>query len=98
MADAEINEAEEYLGLLRAKKAAIDLWIVGLTTIPYTVTAVQNTVLYGCGLYHNITVLTKFRLVTVRGWLQTAILWCFMVVRVTIFTIQDIMYISKLYV
>jgi hypothetical protein len=31
------------------------LWQLGLTTVLYTVTAVQNTVLYGCGPYRNRT-------------------------------------------
>jgi hypothetical protein len=39
---------------------------LGLTTVPYTATAVQNTVLYGCGPYRNRTVLTKSKLMTVR--------------------------------
>ena len=40
--------------------------LVGLTTVPYTATAVRNTVLYGYGPYHNQAVLTKSWLVTVR--------------------------------
>jgi hypothetical protein len=28
---------------------------IGLTTVPYTATAVQNTVPYGCGPYRNRT-------------------------------------------
>jgi len=39
---------------------------VGLTTVPYTAMAVQNTVLYGYGLYRNRAVLTKSKLMTVR--------------------------------
>ena len=59
-----------------------DLWSwVGLTTVPYTVTAVWNTVLYGYGPYRKRAVLTKSKLTTVRRRPQTAVLRYFTVVR-----------------
>ena len=43
--------------------AQLDL---GLTTVPYTATAVQNTALYGYAPYRKKAVLTKSWLATVR--------------------------------
>ena len=58
---------------------------LGLTTVPYTATAAQNTALYGCALYRNKAVLTKSWLVTVRWRLQTAVLRCFTGIRIEYF-------------
>ena len=55
-------------------------WI-GLTTVPYTATAVRNTVLYGYGPYRKRAVPTKSKPTTVRRRLQTAVLRYFTVVR-----------------
>src|ERR1700677_1462874 len=37
----------------------VNFTYVGLTTVPYTATAVQNTVPYGCGPYRNRTRIRK---------------------------------------
>ena len=58
--------------------------MLGLSTILYTATAIQNTVLYGCALYCNQAILTKSQLVMVWWRLQTAVVvvsfgslhWC----------------------
>ena len=40
------------------ERSQMHAWI-GLTTVPYTATAVQNTVSYGCGPYRNRTCTCK---------------------------------------
>ena len=47
--------------------SATTMLSIGLTTVPYTPTAVQNTALYGYAPYRNKAVLTKSWLATV--WL-----------------------------
>ena len=65
---------------LWAPKILVSFW-VGLSTVPYTATAVQNTVPYGYWPYRNRAILSKSRHTTVRWRLQTAVLRRFTVLR-----------------
>ena len=60
---------------------------VGLSTVLYMVTAIQNTALYRCWLYCTRAIFVKLRLVTVWRWLQMAI-----------FLTQGTLWTGKLYV
>ena len=48
-------------------------WRAGLSTVPSTATAVQNTAPYGCWPYRNRAVLPNPRVMTVRWRLQMAL-------------------------